>query len=207
MAIVFYYAPYSSAVRVHWAIEELGIPYEGIKMDFKAGDTRKPDFLKINPNGKVPTLVDDGAPYFESVAINIHLGEKYGVAKGLWPASGTRAHGLAMSWITWAGVSLLSAATRVLINVSPEIPEERKNAKEAEVARKEFEDLLGLLDAHLASSPYLAGDTFTIADAHIAADMWWYRMVIVPDLGRWPNLNGWVSRCMERPAFKRVSTG
>ncbi|MDI1442849.1 glutathione S-transferase family protein [Polyangium sp. 6x1] len=207
MAITFYFSPYSSAVRIHWALEELGIPYDGVRVDLKAGDQKKPDFLKLNPNGKVPTIVDDGVPYFESAAINIHLGQKYGVEKGLWPKAGTHAHGRAMSWTVWAAASLLNAGTRVMYNTSKEIPDDQKNAAQAESARKEFEGLLGLLDAELADKPYLTGDTFTLADAVIAADLWWYQMVIVSDLSPWPKLGAWVGRCMERPAFKRVSTG
>ncbi|MRG93803.1 glutathione S-transferase family protein [Polyangium spumosum] len=207
MAITFYYSPYSSAVRTHWALEELGIPYEGIRLDLKAGDQKKPELLKLNPNGKVPTLVVDDVPYFESAAINILLGEKYGVDKGLWPKAGTPAHGRAMSWTVWAAASLLSAGTRVMYNTSPEAPEEQKNAAQGEAARKEFDGLLDLLDAELKDKPYLTGDTFTLADALLAADLWWYQMVIVPSLARWPHLQAWVGRCMERPAFKRVSAG
>jgi len=207
MSIVFYYSPHSSAVRVHWALEELGVPYEGVKMDLKAGDAKKPEFLKINPNAKVPTLVDEGVPYFESAAINIHLGEKYGVEKGLWPAAGTHAHGRAMSWTVWAAATLLNASTRFYMNVSPQIPDNQKCAGAAEAALKEFGELLGLLDAELSNKPYLVGEAFTIADAHIAADLWWYQMFIVKDLSPWPNLKAWYGRCAERPAFQVASAG
>ncbi|MDC3955465.1 glutathione S-transferase family protein [Polyangium jinanense] len=207
MAITFYFSPFSSAVRTHWALEELGIPYDGVRMDLKAGEQKKPDFLKLNPNGKVPTIVDDGVPYFESAAINIYLGEKYGVAKGLWPKAGTHAHGRAMSWTVWAAASLLNAGTRVMHNTSPEVPDEQKNAAQGESARKEFEGLLDLLDAELKDKPYLTGDAFTLADALLAADLWWYQMVIVPSLARWPHVQAWTDRCRERPAFKRISTG
>ncbi|MDI1428430.1 glutathione S-transferase family protein [Polyangium sorediatum] len=207
MSIKFYFSPYSSAVRTHWALEELGIPYEGVRMDLKAGDQKKPEFLKLNPNGKVPTLVDDGVPYFESAAINIYLGEKYGVAKGLWPKAGTHAHGRAMSWTVWAAASLLNAGTRIMINTSPEVPDEQKNAAQGESARKEFEGLLDLLDAELKDKPYVTGDSFTLADALLAADLWWYQMGVVPSLARWPHIQAWTARCMERPAFKRISTG
>ncbi|MDI1479553.1 glutathione S-transferase family protein [Polyangium sp. y55x31] len=206
MAIKFYFSPYSSAVRTHWALEELGIPYEGVRMDLKAGDQKKPEFLKLNPNGKVPTLVDDGVPYFESAAINIYLGEKYGVEKGLWPKPGTHAYGRAMSWTVWAAASLLNAGTRLIYNVSKEIPDDAKNAVQAEGARKDFEGLLGLLEAELADKPFLTGQTFTLADVLIAADLWWYQMAIVPDLSPWPQLKAWTARCVERPAFKRIST-
>jgi glutathione S-transferase len=205
MAIVFYYAPHSSAVRTHWALEELGVPYEGVKLDLKAGDTKRPEFLKLNPNGKVPTLVDGGVIYYESAAINIYLGEKYGVTRGLWPAAGTPGHGLAMSWLVWSAATLLEAAGRIMYNTMPEIPDDLKNAGQAEKGRKDFEALLGQLDAHLDGKPYLTGASFTLADAHVAADMWWYQMGLVPDLGKWPNLKGWVERCMGRPAFKRIS--
>jgi glutathione S-transferase len=207
MAIVFYYAPHSSAVRTHWVLEELGVPYEGVKMDLKAGDAKKPEFLKINPNAKVPTLVDNGVPYFESGAITVYLGEKYGVEKALWPAQGTHAHGRAMSWTIWAVATLLNAGTRFFMNVSTMIPDELKNAAAAEAARKEFGELLSLLDAELSTKAYLTGDVFTLADAHLAADLWWYQMFIVKDLSPWPNLKAWYARCAERPAFKVASAG
>lgn len=207
MAIVFHYAPFSSAVRVHWVLEELGVPYEGVKRTLKSEDMKKPEFLKLNPNGKVPTLVDDGVPYFESAAITIYLGERYGVEKGLWPKLGTFAHGRAMSWLVWASVTLLGAASRVFLNTSPELPADRKSQSAADAGRKDFEELCGLLDAELADKPYLTGETFTLADAQIAADFWWYQMGLVKDLSPWPNLAAWSARCMGRPAFKKISAG
>src|SRR5690242_11716885 len=88
MTAKFYYSPMTSATRVHWALEELGVPYEKIKLDLTAGDQKKPEYLALNPNGKVPLFVDEeGRPIFESLAILLYLGERYGVAKGLYPAS------------------------------------------------------------------------------------------------------------------------
>jgi glutathione S-transferase len=85
MSLTFYYSPMSSATRIHWALEELGIPYDKVKVDLAAGDQKKPAYLALNPNGKVPLVVDDGTPIFESLAILIYLGERYGVEKGLFP--------------------------------------------------------------------------------------------------------------------------
>ena len=67
-------------------------PYEEVRDDLHAGDQKKPEFLALNPNGKVPLLVIDGTPVFESVAIQIALGERHGVAKGLWPALDSAEH-------------------------------------------------------------------------------------------------------------------
>lgn len=91
MSMTFYYAPMSSAITVHRALEELGVPYDAIRLDLAAGETRKPEFLAINPNGKVPALVHDGTPLFESVAILIHLGESFRRRAGPVPGPGPRA--------------------------------------------------------------------------------------------------------------------
>src|SRR5262249_14193766 len=66
MSLIFYYSPMSTAVATHWVLEELKIPYEKVKLDLQAGGTKKPDFLKINPNGVVPAIVHDGTAIFES---------------------------------------------------------------------------------------------------------------------------------------------
>ena len=80
MSLVYYYSPMSSAVRVTWAIEELDVVCERVLVDFRKGETKTPDFLKLNPNGKVPLLIVDGHPIFESLAILVYLGETYGVS-------------------------------------------------------------------------------------------------------------------------------
>jgi glutathione S-transferase len=206
MAIVFYYSPWSSAVRVHWALEELGVPYEGKTIDLKAGQQKSADFLAINPNGKVPSLVDDGVPYFESVAINIHLGEKYGVDKGLWPAADSPLRGPAMSWIVWDAVTLGYAAGRVMFNSPSEyVPAELQHAGQAEHARKELDGLLGLLETQLGAGPYMLGERFSLVDVQVAADLWWYTMVLKLDHAGRPRLKDYIARATERPAWKKVS--
>ena len=92
-------------------LEELGVPHDKKKLDIQAGDTKKPDFLKINPNGKVPTIVHDGVAIWESSAITMYLGETFGVEKKLWPAAGPR-RGEAMKWVAWTNVTLGEAVYR-----------------------------------------------------------------------------------------------
>jgi glutathione S-transferase len=200
MTLVFHYAPSSSAVTTHWVLEELGVPYDKVKLDLAAGDTRKPAHLAINPNGKVPVIVHDDVPIFESAAISIYLGETFGVAKKLFPDGGSR-RGPAMSWIVWANVSLGGAFARVQFNSSPRIPAERHNAKAAEAARAETDKLLAVLDAALARSSYLLGNEFSIVDAHVAS---WtaYIAMMGHDLKNHPNVEAWNARCTSRPAFK-----
>src|SRR5437868_5895333 len=67
-SLIFFYTPMSSATRVHWALEELEVPYEKKKLDLTKGEQRTPEYLKLNPNGKIPLIVADGRPIFESLA-------------------------------------------------------------------------------------------------------------------------------------------
>ncbi len=88
MGLTFYFAPQSTASITTLVLEELGIPCERVKLDLRKGETKKPEFLKLNPNGRVPTLVHDGVAIWESAAITIYLGETFGEKAKLWPAAG-----------------------------------------------------------------------------------------------------------------------
>jgi len=160
MSLVFYYAPMSTAVTVSWALEELGIPYEKVEIDLKARDQDKRGYRALNPNGKVPLLVHDGVPIFESAAIMMHLGETFGVERDLFPPPGLERAG-AFKWLVWTNVSLGGAVARFLHNTSAQVPEERRSAKEGEVARADVETHLGILEAELADKRFLVGGTFT----------------------------------------------
>jgi glutathione S-transferase len=199
MSLTFYYAPQSSASPVHWSLEELGIPYEKVHINLKEGQQKQPAFLQINPNGRVPVLVHDGVPIFESAAIQIYLGETFGVEKGLFPPPGPR-RGEAMKWIVWCNVTLGDAFGRYMRNTSPWTPEEQHNAKTAEVAKAETQDLLRILDNALVGKDYLLG-TFSIADIHLSSWIDYLRMCGF-DLAPHKALSAWHARCHERPASR-----
>jgi glutathione S-transferase len=201
MSLVFYYSPMSSAVTVHWALEELGVPYEKVKIDLKAKDNEKPAFLALNPNGKVPLVVHDGTPIFESAAITMYLGETFGVDKKLYPPPGPK-RGLAMKWIVWTNVTLGEAVYRWARNTQKWVPDEQTNAKAAEAARADVASLLGILDAELASKPFLAGE-YTLADTHVNSFVDWLRHMKI-DMAAFAHLGAWSKRCSERPAYKAV---
>src|SRR5436190_9546772 len=105
MSLIFYFSPMSTATLTSIVIEELGVPHDRKRVDLKAKDNTKPDYLKLNPNGKVPLIIHDGVPIWESSAITMYLGEQFGVAKGLWPAAGPK-RGEAMKWVAWTNVTL-----------------------------------------------------------------------------------------------------
>jgi glutathione S-transferase len=201
MSLVFYYSPMSTASMTHIVLEELGISYEKKKVDFKT-DTKKPDFLALNPNGKVPVIVHDGTPIFESAAITAYLGETFGVEKNLFPGPGPK-RGVALQWLVWSNVSLGEALSRHQHNVSERIPKEQHNAKAAEVAKADVEKHMAILDAALKGKKFLLGDSFSIVDAHVSSFAGYVAMCGF-DTKKWPALDAWVKTCGSRPASERA---
>lgn len=202
MSLVFYYSPQSSASPVHWTLEELGVPYEKVAIDIKTGAQKEPDFLKINPNGKVPVLVHDGVPIFESAAIQMYLGELFGVDKGLYPKPGPR-RGEVMKWIVWTNATMGEAMSRLGRNVGQWAPEDERNAKAGATAKTDVEGCLRIADEALAGKSYLTGDTLTIADLHLSSWMDYVRMMQI-DLAPYKNLSAWLTRCTARPAYAKA---
>lgn len=198
MSLTFYSAPMSTASITALVIEELGLPCEKITLDLKRGDTKKPEFLKLNPNGKVPVIVHDGAVIWESAAITMYLGETFGVEKKLYPPPGPK-RGEAMKWITWTNVTLGEAVARWASNTSDWVPAERHNAKTAEVAQKDIQDCLRILDEAVTGKEFLLG-TYTLADTHLNSILDWVRMMKI-DLSAYEHLQAWSKRCAARPAY------
>jgi glutathione S-transferase len=201
MSITFYHSAMSTAVITDLVLEELAVPCERIKVDLKQGGTRAPEFLRVNPNGKVPVLVHDGTAIWESAAITLYLGEIFGVAKGLYPEPGPR-RGEAMKWVVWANVTLGDAFGRWVRNTSDWIPAEQHNAKAAEAAAADTRNCLRILDQALAGREYLLAG-YTLADAHVNSLVDWLRYMKM-DFGDYGQLNAWSQRCAARPAYGRV---
>ncbi len=199
MSVTFYYTPQSNADRVHGSLKALGIPYDEVRIDLRAGDQKKPAFLALNPNGKVPTLVIDGTPVFESVAIQIALGERYGVEKGLWPALGSGEHLTAITWLVWAQVNLAAAVFRYMQNTSDYFPKDQHNPEHAAAALTEVETLLRVLDGHLAGKDFITGARKTLTDIDVSAVLGWGLMMMKLDMGTYPNVAAWLGRAGHGP--------
>jgi glutathione S-transferase len=202
MSLTFYGAPMSTASLTEIVLAELDIPCEKVMLDIQKGDTKKPEFLKINPNGKVPVIVHDGTTVFESSAITMYLGETFGVDKKLYPAPGPR-RGEAMKWIAWSNVSLGDAVMRWTRNTMEWIPAEQRNAKAGEVAKDDIQKLLGVLDGSLAGKQYLCGADYTLADTHVSSYLDWLRHLKV-DMTSFKDLEAWRERCTKRPAYAKI---
>jgi len=205
MTIKLYSWPMSSGTRIAWALEELALPYEYVQLDGKKQEQRSAAILAVNPHGKVPALVDGELKLFESGAILLYLGSRYGAAKGLWPASGGQANADAVCWTVWAMTELGNYMMQFLYHgldspVSYK-PEDRSQAAAA-YNRAQLERLLDALAARLEGRDHFMG-AFSLVD--VAAASW---LLLGTKLGLQltgrPRVAAWCERCAGRPAFKRA---
>lgn len=207
MSITLYYSPMSSATRVVWALEELGIPYEKVRLHLDKKEQKAPEFLKINPNGKVPALVDGDAKIFEAVAIVLHLAERYGTEKGLWPKPGTTERSEALAWTIWAINELQPAAVTYIMHTSDRafaFPKDQRHAPSAELAKKQWAHLIGILDARLEGREYLVAGSFMFCDLVLASLIGFATMMGGLSLDGAKNVPAWAARCQQRPAMGRA---
>lgn len=201
MSLVFYRAPMSTATITEVVLAELDVPHEAVTLDLRGGGTKDEKFRKINPNGKVPTIVHDGTAIFESAAITIYLGETFGVEKGLWPAPGPK-RGEAMKWVVWTNVTAGDAVYQWSRNTMEWLPAEQRNAKAGEAGLAAMHECLRILDEALEGKEYLCGD-YSLADAHVNSFIDWLRHMKV-DMAKYSRLEAWSKRCCARPAYGRV---
>jgi glutathione S-transferase len=181
------------------------MPYEKKKIDLASGEQKSAEYLAMNPNGKVPMIVDEGLAIYESLAILIYLGERYGEAKGLFPKPGMeRAESL--TWLCWAQATLADAGGRVMRNTSDRFPEDERNAKAGENAKKELQAALGIVERALEGKEYLVGGKFSYADLAIAGFVPFFAR-IGADLSPFKNLQAWIGRCTARPALAKAMQG
>ena len=200
MSITFYYNPMSSASRIHLSLDELGIPYEKVLIDLQARDQKKPEFLALNPNGKVPTIVIDGQPMFESIAIQIYLGERFGVERDLWPALGSREHMQALTWLCWHQVSLATPLFSYLQSVSA--AGEPGGAKRAEAGLAEVHAMLTILDARIGERGNIVHDRWTLVDTDVASTVGWGLYAAKIDGAQYHHLTAWLGRFQARPVSR-----
>lgn len=190
----------SNGVRANIAMVESGLPYRYHKIDLSKGDQKTPDFLAINPVGQIPALVDDDCggqrlALAQSAAIVIYLAEKSGT---MLPASAA-AKALAVQWVLFAASDLGPAFSAGMILGA----NKDANGTAIETMRGRATALLGRLDTRLGQSPYLAGDTYSIADVAAFGNAWRMRGAGV-DLSGFPNLLRWMAGIESRPAVAKA---
>ena len=187
----------SRAFRCVWMLEELGREYQHVPTDFSKG-SKEPAYLKLNPNGRVPCLVDGELVLFESLAINLYLARVYG--SPLWPGT-LPAEAKMLQWTFWATNELDAPMSE--LSRQRRQPEAQRDAAKIAAATAALPAPLAVLDAQLADAEYLLGSEFSLADLNVAS-------VVATalaggyDLATFAHVNAWLRRCLQRPAGARA---
>jgi glutathione S-transferase len=190
----------SNVQKALWAAAEIGLDYESIDIGGPFGGLDDAEFRAFNPNGKIPVIDHDGFVLWESNAITRYLAATDSTGK-LWP---TNAHGRALAdqWMDWCNSHLWVVFPIVIVGLLRTPPEKRDNDAIAR-ANETLEAEWAVLDAQLAKTPFVAGDTFSAGD--IPAGVFaWRRYELPVQRSPLPNLDAWYARLKERPAFRKI---
>lgn len=195
---VLYYAPGAASLLVHWLSIELGLDVELRRVDTAAGEQRRPDYLALNPNGVVPTWVEDGVPMFEAAAIAMTLADRHAPGR-LAPAPDAPERAAYHQWMFH-----LANAVQPLFRIWW-YPHEVAGEANAALARAHvaprIEAAWQRLDDHLARrGPYLLGAEASVADFYLVMLLRWSRNMPRPGDG-WPHLGTLAARMKARPSF------
>jgi len=178
--LTLYFAPGSSSFAVHIALHEIGVPFDGKPMSFKGNDLRSPNYLALNPEGKVPTLLVGQRPLTEVAAILYYLAKRFPDAE-LLPRDDIEADAQALSWMSFAASTLHPARVRGL-----------------DYAR----EVWGIADRRLGNGWALS--RYSIADIHLFRLYWRLANSLKPAPETFPNLTAHYQRMMARPAVQRT---
>ncbi len=192
-----YFAPNSRAVRTVWLLEEIGRPYDLERFTLGQREMRSPEYTRINPNGRVPTLVDHDTILAESTAIAQYLGAKY--APHLIRGPEAPDFAMYLQWLHYAEGMIMPPINNYVVETIL-LPPDRRNPEMAARALKVLNRTLEAAEAHMAGREYIA-DSFTVADTITGHAVIMARR-LGADFGPLPNLSAYADRLEARPAFK-----
>lgn len=187
----------SNVQKVLWCCDEIGLPFERADYGREFGGNKTPEYLALNPNGLVPTIIDDGFVLWESNSCVRYLAARYGKGK-LWPAD-LQLAASASRWMDWQ-LSTVAPPTTTLF--SGLVRKENVLTADLEAARKRGGEVWKMLDAQLAKTPFVAGRELSVGDIALgnAIHRWFKFPLERPDL---PNLKAWYERLCARPAYQK----
>jgi glutathione S-transferase len=197
-----YYASPSRAIRPRWILEEIGAPYDLVRLDLAADEHKRPEYLAINPTGTVPALVDGELKLFESAAICEYLADKF-PDRGLAPRVGTPDRGLYYQWMHFSMTSLDIPVISIFHHTTLR-PEAERIPAIAEESRTQLLAAIRVIDQPLSRKEYILGETFSAADVMIGSSLIWAgTMQLIPS--DCEASHSYVRRLAGRPAFQRAS--
>jgi len=187
----------SRSARAHWVLREAGVQYEAISVNLIKGEQKSPEFLAINPYGKLPVLVDGEDTITESAAICTYIAEKYPEA-GLIPLQATISRAHYHQWICFCLAEMEPQLWSIRKNILL-YPKSQRSNLAIKIGRYEYENAARILDSHLSKNDYVLGATFSAADIVIAYDLIWANTLKL--LAGFPVLLSYINRLQQRPGF------
>lgn len=199
-----YYIPTTRAVRPRWLLEEMGVPYELVRVDMNMA--QQPEYQKLHPHGKVPILVDEEVTIFESAAICAYLADKY-IDKGMAPALEQTERGYYYQWLFYATSTLEPPVEHFMFNVLPSLPEKVlpikvRSAISTQEALQWFDRVAEPLRKSIAVNNYLVANRFTTADIVTGGVLLWAKKLGM--LSDSDPLSRYINNLMQRAAFIRA---
>lgn len=194
MTVRLYHNPHSRAAMMQWLLEEIGCPYELVPVQYDDGSMREASFLKLNPMGKIPVLVDGDTVVTETVAIALYLADKFKTPNDLAPAIHDAARGDYLRWIAFQS----GAVEPAMMQAGAKFEAKRESAGWGSV-----ELVVDVLEQRVsAASPWLLGETFSAADVVLGGALSWaVGWKLFPAR---PGFTSYLERLTDRPAYKRV---
>ena len=196
-----YFAPQSRAVRTVWLLEEIGKDYELERFELGQKEMRGPEYAKVNPNGRVPTLVDGDTTITESTAIAQYLGATY--APELTPGPDAANFATYLQWLNYAEGMIMPPINNYVVETIL-LPPDRRNDEIAARSLKLLNRTLGAAEEHMQGHDFIAGE-FTIADTITGHAVIMSRR-LGADFSKCPNLTTYADRLESRDAFKKAES-
>jgi glutathione S-transferase len=193
--ITFYHNPMSRGRIAHWMLEEVGAPYETKMLSFEKREHKSPEYLAINPMGKIPAIVHRGVVVTEAAAICAYLADAFPQA-GLAPSPSDPARGTYFRWLFF-GAGCLEPAVVDRLFTRPQVD------RPGTLGYGSYEDTLNALEGAITPGPFILGDRFSAADVYVGAEIFWG--LLVKALEPRPAFLEYTERLSARPAFKRIS--
>jgi glutathione S-transferase len=186
--------------KVHWALEECGAPYEYKLISLRKGEQKTPEFVKLNPNGRVPVIIDDDFVLWESNAILWYVADKFG--KGKIVPDDVRKRAIIDQWMWWQASDLALISKPWFMKLMGKLGQQvdvETHARALQTAMPK----LPILEGHLKDRKYVTGDEFSIGDIALAEFAGLSEMAGA-DMEPFPAIRAWLARLAERPAFQKT---
>jgi glutathione S-transferase len=195
-ALRIYGVARTRAFRALWIANELGLDYEHVPIEIGEAGARRPPYLAINPNGRLPAIDDGGFTLWESLAITLYLAKKHAAGR-LYPTT-LEGEAKTWQWSLWS-VQEVDRGVNIWSLHAVRLPPADRDPQRLAEALKVLEPPFKVLDGALAGRSYLLGEDFTVADLNVAAVI---SRALDMDLSATPRLEDWLARCLERPAAR-----